>query len=190
MPRMNECFMGFWIVHISPPGHNHTISFLGPDRARGSKTFPLPCVVFSLLQGIATACTALPSGQWVLAPLSHSCSCYQKHLISIECFGRSTAPKLPSPSLTTLDQELWLNTGALLPSLCGLHWADPLPEIPFDTSFLRFLLAAMPRVINRPCFLTFVQSVLVLLFQNISVSQVLQVLLTKCLFSALFTSFL
>lgn len=38
--------------------------------------------LFSLLVG-------LPKGFW--APVSHSCSCYQRCLISIECFGRSKA---------------------------------------------------------------------------------------------------
>lgn len=47
-------------------------------------------------------------------------------------------------------------------------------------SFRRFLLAVMPREINRSCFLMFVQSVMMMLFQNVSVPQVLRVLLTKC----------
>lgn len=57
-------------------------------------------------------------------------------------------------------------------------------------SFRRFLLAVMPRKINGSCFSMFVQSVVMLLFQNVSVPQVLGVLLSKCFFfSALSASF-
>lgn len=166
MPRMNECFMGFWFVFISPPGRINNISFLSPDRDRGSKISPLPSVVSSLLQGTGTACSAIPSGRssqrfFGAHFLTHSLA-IKKRQISIECFGWSTAPELPPPSVTTLDQEPSLNMDAVDPSLCVLHWADSLPAISFDGASFRFLLAVIPRIINRSCFFMSVLSVVML----------------------------
>lgn len=114
MPRMNECFIGFWIVHISPPGHINIISFLSPDRARGSKTSPLPCVSSPCCKAQEQPALLFPSGFWAL--ISHSCSGYQNHPISIEYFGRSTAPKL-SP---TQSDHTASRTPLLVQVLCSL----------------------------------------------------------------------
>lgn len=122
---------------------------------------------------------ALPKGP----PFAHSWFCYQRHLISTECFSRSVMPKLLLCTMAVMDQDL-----CLMQVLCnfGCHTLGKVITGGYlsslDAVSFKFLLAIMPRDINWSCFLMFVQSVRMLMLQNISLTQMLWVLLTKCFF--------
>lgn len=122
-----------------------------------------------------------PKGFW--APFAHWWFCYQRHLISIDCFGRSVTPKLSPCTPTAMDYKLCLMQ-VLCISVCHTlgksvtgAYLSGLNAISF-----RFLLAIMSTEINWSCVWKFVQSVMMLMLQNVSLPQMLPVLLTKFFF--------
>lgn len=186
MPRMNECFMGF-CVHISPPGHINTFPFRPRESQRlkdlSSTLCCLLCVARhrnSLL--CSPFCSVFPSA-FGSHFLTHG-SCYQKHQIFPECFGRSAAPKLPPTSLTRLDQNpllIWvlctLPSFLVCPTLGTFITSDPfwccLPQLSaccYAPSYKQTFFFDICTVCGDVFFF----------LQNISVPQVLQALLTKC----------